>query len=174
MACQLARRHQLPHGVFAKTKPIWLDGCSEWPDEAIAMQRIFAKTKPIELPSLGAGLRAPEGSPPEWGSEGLSRRAGTDRPDRRSPSLIVGPGFKGTCAPRVHSGGRRPSVRHSCGVRRLAHSKRSTKRNKSRGSQKLSGSQSRPTFHRPSASPVFSGHDFDLRQQGAHAPRSPV
>ena len=36
-------------------------------------------------------------------------------PDRRSPVLIVGPGFKGICAVRAHSEGRRPSVRHLAG-----------------------------------------------------------
>ena len=41
-------------------------------------------------------------------------------PDRRSPALIVGPGFKGICALRAHSEGRRPSVGHSGGVRRPA------------------------------------------------------
>src|SRR5712692_7625601 len=44
-------------------------------------------------------------------------------PDRRSPALIIGPGFKGICALRAHSEGRRPSVGHSGGVRRPAPSK---------------------------------------------------
>jgi len=43
--------------------------------------------------------------------------------DRRSPVLIVGSGFKGICAVRAHSEGRRPPVRHLGGVMRPAPNK---------------------------------------------------
>jgi biopolymer transport protein ExbB len=43
--------------------------------------------------------------------------------DRRFPELPVGPGFDGIRALRAHSEGGRPSVSHSVGVGRPAHSK---------------------------------------------------
>jgi len=58
----------------------------------------------IRFPLFGAGLLTP--------------------PECRSHPLIINPGFKGTCALRAHSEGGRPSVGHSCGVRRPAHNKR--------------------------------------------------
>src|SRR5208282_1980260 len=56
------------------------------------------------------------------GSPG-TRRVAVEVPDRRSPALIVGPGFKGIRALRAHSEGRRPSVGHAGGVRRPAPNK---------------------------------------------------
>ncbi len=44
-------------------------------------------------------------------------------PDRRSPSTGVSSYVKVTCAHGVLSEGRRPSVRHLCGVMRPAHNK---------------------------------------------------
>jgi hypothetical protein len=61
------------------------------------------------------------------GSPG-TRRVDAGVPDRRSPALIVGPGFTGVRALRAHSEGGRPSVGHLCGdpsgARRPAHNQR--------------------------------------------------
>jgi len=56
------------------------------------------------------------------GSPG-TRSVTAGMPDRRSPVLIVGTGFKGICAVRAYSEGRRPPVRHWGGVRRPAPNK---------------------------------------------------
>jgi hypothetical protein len=71
-------------------------------------------------------------------------------PDRRSPALTVGPGLIGIRTLWAHSEGRRPSVRHSCGVRRPAHNKYiRAPRDKSRCSKTSSKTVSMATWHQP-------------------------
>ncbi len=63
-----------------------------------------------------------EGAKPPSVRRGSHDPAGI--PDRRSPELVIGHGSKSICALGAHSEVRRPSVGHSCGVRRPAHNKR--------------------------------------------------
>jgi len=102
---------------------------SPWRDEKLA----------LPCPRVHPDFIVRRGSPDPVGVRDRRSPYPANQADRRSPSPIVGPGIKGTCAPRPRSEGRRPSVRHSCGVRRPAHNKRSPKRNKSRGWQRLTG-----------------------------------
>ena len=89
----------------------------------------FSKAPPDwrgeKLGLTGFGVRPvsiDEGAKPPSVRRGSHDPAGI--PDRRSPELVIGPGSKGICALRAHSEVRRPSVGHSCGVRRPAHNKR--------------------------------------------------
>ncbi len=86
-------------------------GGSPWRGEKLGLTEFGVRPA-----SIDAGAKTP------------SVRRGSQDPagirDRRSAELVIGPGSQGSCALGAHSEARRPSVGHSCGVRRPAHNKR--------------------------------------------------